>query len=576
MKKLLGILFLLFPMFAWADNQTMNPANWTFDASARTVTIDSIANLRHVLRIVNTTDEVTIYEPSDPDRGGSQSGKVVTLDFNTTQMSDGDALWITYETANLVNSAAFGELSVATPFPEVQLQFTYNLNPDLIETRLNNGAATVSGGLVSLSTTAGANRSAQLLSRRPVKYNAGQGTLNRFTAIFTACTADSTQYMGIGNTSDGFFIGCEGTDFGVMRRRGGVPEIRTFTVTTKSTTAENITITLDGVSSGDVVAVTDATATDVTTTANEIAAHDYSNVGPGWTAHVMGDNVIFESFSAASLTGVYSLSSATTAVASVAQTLAGTTATDSVTNLADFSEGPLPFTIDVLKGNVYQIRYQWLGFGSIGYYIENPRTGEWHLMHMIGYANANIIPSLSNPTLPLMAMVKNTGNTTDIVLQSASMAGFTEGVVISHTPPANISASKDSVGTSETPILSLHNHTIFQNILNRVEVDVLSLIVSVDGTKPAIIRLRKNPILTGASFSAIDVDRSVLRKDTSATIVTGGTVQEFTVSKEGVIILGSDIFQAFHLQVTDTLTLSAEATSGTTNVRVSFGTQDFF
>ena len=59
-------------------------------------------------------------------------------------------------------------------------------------------------------------------------------------------------------------------------------------------------------------------------------------------------------------------------------------------------------------------------------------------------------------------------------------------------------------------------------------------------------------------------------------MVTSGTVQEFTVSKEGVIILGSDIFQAFHLQVTDTLTLSAEATSGTTNVRVSFGTQDFF
>ena len=190
---------------------------------------------------------------------------------------------------------AFGELSVSEPTPVVQVQFPYNINLDIWEVRDNNGTSSVVNNMANLSTGAGANQSATLLTRVPVKYNPGQGALNRFTAIYTTGVANSTQYAGIGNSTDGYFIGYEGATFGILRRQGGKPKVSRFEITTKSLTAEDITITLNGVAVTDVT-VTNATRGDLTTTANDIAAHDYSNVGEGWEVHAMGVNVFFTSF----------------------------------------------------------------------------------------------------------------------------------------------------------------------------------------------------------------------------------------------------------------------------------------
>ena len=62
-------------------------------------------------------------------------------------------------------------------------------------------------------------------------------------------------------------------------RRYGIHETRTLTVTTGSSHAENITITLDSDADA-TVAVTNTG--DVTLTANEIAAHDYSDYDRDW------------------------------------------------------------------------------------------------------------------------------------------------------------------------------------------------------------------------------------------------------------------------------------------------------
>lgn len=468
---------------------------------------------------------------------------------------------------------SFGEVAVAEPTPIVQLQFAYNINEKLATTRLNGGSASVSGGLLSLSTGASANREATLLSHRPIKYSSGEGGKVMFTALYTTGAADSTQWLGIGTPSDGFFFGFNGTAFSILRRQGGAPETRILTVSTKSSTAEDITITLNSDALA-TVAVTDGA--DTTVTANEIAAADYSGVGPGWVAHSMGSTVIFTSFEASAQGGTYTLSSASTAVGTFALGVTGATPTETVVALADWSEGSLPFTLDPTKGNVFMIQYQWLGFGMITYLIENPDTGRFIPVHKIKYANSAVIPSLNNPSLPLCAVVKNAANTSDIVLKSSSMAGFTEGKIESHVPPSSISANKAAIGTSETPVLSIHNHTIYQGVLNRVEVDILALSISVDGTKPAIVRIRHNPTLVGASFSDIDANTTVLRSDNSATSASGGEAIEFTLSKEQSIIIGKDVLEKIHLEVGETFTVSIEATNGTTDARVTILYEDFF
>ena len=87
-------------------------------------------------------------------------------------------------------------------------------------------------------------------------------------------------------------------------------------------------------------------------------------------------------------------------------------------------KNPSAITLDPTKGNVFQIKYQWLGFGTIKFFIEHADDGLLHLVHTIAYANTNTTPSVDNPTLPLCLAAKNTSNTSDIVLRSGSLAGF--------------------------------------------------------------------------------------------------------------------------------------------------------
>lgn len=431
--------------------------------------------------------------------------------------------------------AAFGALSVSELTPLVNVEFSYVIHPNIVNTRLNHGTAVVDSNRMKLSTGAAANQSAQLFTKVPVKYYSGVGARGRFSALYTAGVVGSKQLVGIGDAGDGYFVGFNGADFGFLRRSGGNPEIRSITVTARSLTAENITITLDGDADA-TVAVSDATAGDVTTTANEIAAHDYSNLGRGWKAIANGAIVNFISYNSQPRNGIYSLSGATNAVATTSQKLAGNTPTDTWVKQTEWNadrflqstdpdNSPANVTLDPTKGNVFQIKYQWLGFGQINLYIEHPEDGQLELAHSINYANANTVPSINSPTLPLCALVENTSNTTDMVLYSSSMAGFAEGKIpeqseVKHTHIIDVTFSSTAI----VPAITLHNNGVFAGRLNRVRMKIKSISVQVISGKPAVIQLIKEATLTGASFSDHSTGESVALIDTTAVGTTNGEV----------------------------------------------------
>ena len=467
---------------------------------------------------------------------------------------------------------AFGETTIAEPTPVVQLQFAYNVNAALISERTNGGTLTVDTNRAKLSTGAAANQSSTFLSRVPIKYGAGQGGLCRFTRVWTAGASDSEQTQGIGDAGDGFFFGFNGTAFGVLRRNGGVPEIRTLTVTTKSTTAEDITITLNGDAASDVT-VTDATSGDVTTTANDIASHDFSGVGRGWKSTAVGDTVVFIAYDASSRTSTYSLSGASTAVGTFAQTLAGAAPTDTwvaqtawnVDNMDGDNDAANPsgMTLDITKGNIYQIRYQWLGYGMITFSMEDSETGQLVDVHKIKYANSSADVTVANPTLPLCASVINTSNTSDIIGYTPSFSGFTEGKILDGSVRLGTSIEYAGVGTTETPVLTIRNNEIHASKLNRVMDQIMFVSISTEGTKPATIRFKTNSTLTAASFAEVSSGVSTMQVDTTATGISGGT-EQFAV---GMAKVDSEIFDLketnFALAPGDSLTISVEASSGT-------------
>ena len=73
--------------------------NYTFNASAKTVTFNSYSTLElnRLLLITNATRNTIIYNFASPALGGTVSGNTITLLTDTTIMNDNDKLQIFYE-----------------------------------------------------------------------------------------------------------------------------------------------------------------------------------------------------------------------------------------------------------------------------------------------------------------------------------------------------------------------------------------------------------------------------------------------------------------------------------------------
>lgn len=489
----------------------------------------------------------------------------------TARVTDHKALQVTSPDEG---KTAFGEALTARLRPVINHIFPYSINPYEIKSRANNaGTISVDTSMLSVSTGASANSSAEAITIGRVSYEAGLGVRGRFTGVFTTGVANSTQIIGLGDNAEGFFFGYNGTAFGVLHRYGGAFEIRTLTVTTASTTAENITVTLDGDADA-TVAVTNSGNT--TTTANEIAAHDYSDVGDGWDATAVGATVIFTSWTAGSKSGTYSISG-TTAAGTFASTVVGADPTENWTAQASWNgedifdgAGLTGVTLDPTKGNVFQITFQYLGFGAIKYYIEDPDDGELHLVHTIEYANANTRPSLNNPTLPMIVSARNTSNSSDVVLKSGSLGAFIDGEKVIKGVNRGVSHTATISSSGETPIFSWRTKEVFNSKQNRSTTKINLVSCAADHTKVVRIKFYANATLTNASFSDIDSGRSAIQKDTSATAISGGLfLFSVELGRQGsqIIDLKNDL-DIGEFDAGNTITCTCEYSAGT-NAEVS-------
>lgn len=423
-----------------------------------------------------------------------------------------------------LQKSAFGELAVAEPTQMVALQFPYNLNAAQAIPFPGNGGTITNGDThANVSTGTNSDGFALILSRDVLKYSPGEGALARFTAKFTAGVASSEQIAGAGANLNGFFFGFDGASFGVLRRSAGLPEVRDLQITTASTTAEDITITLDGDADATVTVTNSA---DVCITAREIATHNFASLGVGWGAEAHGDTVTFVSLDAASHPGTYSLSGATTAVGSFSSSIVGVSATDSWTAQTAWNidkmdgAGESGMTLDKTKGNVYQIHYQWLGYGAITFSVEDSETGEFQDVHIIKYGNTNTIPSLANPTLPLTIEARNLGNTSDLTVSSSSMAGFSEGKE-TFLGPSFAASNLFTIGnvTTEEPVLTIRNKRVYQNTINQVRIipEFVTFVSNLnDARGNTVFRVYANATPENlCSYSDVATNSSVVEKDTA-------------------------------------------------------------
>lgn len=420
----------------------------------------------------------------------------------------------------------FGSIHTENMTPVFQTDAVYGINSGQVTTGSTlSGSATASDASFVISTGTTIYAQAFIQSRKRLRYRPGQGVIGRFAASFTSGVANSYQVVGFGHAEDGVYFGYKDTDFGILYVNRGVRETRTLTITTASSTTENVTVTLNG--TAHTVAVTNSA--NIQRTVWEISTATYS----GWKAYPSGATIVFVRDAAGTASGSYSIT-ATTAVGTFAQTKAGVASTDTFIPQSTWNgdtvdgTGSSGMTLDPTKGNVYEIGIQYLGSGAITFKIEHSPTGtnntEFIVVHTLKFPNTLTATSFRNPSFPLSGAVYSAGSTTNLTVKMGSFAGFIEGEKKLHGNRFTYVNTLTTVGaTNYQALFTILNTRYYAGTANQAVVNMLSVTGALKHTSPCIFYLIKNGSLVGnPNFTTLSTNSCTLY-DTTATTVTYST-----------------------------------------------------
>jgi len=192
------------------------------------------------------------------------------------------------------------------------------------------------------------------------------------------------------------------------------------------------------------------------------------------------------------------------------------------------------FIYDPTKGTPAMIKYPYLGFGNIGFYLQNPVTSRWVLVHTIQYANSVATTQLSNPTLQLMGFTLNSGNTTNKTMYSGSVGAFISGYRSFVGNPRWSAKNNKSSITTETNILALRNSSTYNTVTNRGMLRLMNISVSSSAaTGIATVDIILNPTLGGTPAYT---PRNGSTADNGVTITSGNSIASFDTA--GTTITG--------------------------------------
>lgn len=200
--------------------------------------------------------------------------------------------------------------------------------------------------------------------------------------------------------------------------------------------------------------------------------------------------------------------------------------------------GSSGFNWNTTFGTPCMIKYPYLGYGDIEFFVQNPTTGRWILFHVIQYANTTNLIQISNPSLQVVGYVANSGNTTNLTMYSGSVGTFISGVRSFGSSPKWAADSNKSSVTTEIAALSLKNATTYNGVPNRALIRLNSISVG-NGTSSnsniVVLRIKIgatlggtpvfNPIngTTADAGVTITNGNSITSVDTAGTTVTSGT-----------------------------------------------------
>jgi len=221
-------------------------------------------------------------------------------------------------------------------------------------------------------------------------------------------------------------------------------------------------------------------------------------------------------------------------------------------------------------GNVMQVRYPFLGYGAITFWVENPSNGFWILCHTIQYPNSTASVQVSNPSFPFFAVVTNSGNTSNLIMYVGSVGVFISGQRQFLGAQWATSALKNTIST-EANLFNLRNCTTYNTVSNTGLIRLRSISAVTDnGNGIATIRLKQGVTIGGSpSFAPISGStadqgvtitsgNSIASVDVAGTGTTGTTIFNLVLARNSNFSIDLTPFSIF-IAPAQTLTVTAES-----------------
>ena len=131
----------------------VDQGSYVFDKDSRTITFSGIdISQEQILLITNTTDQIIIYSFADQSIGGVLVGSVLTLDYDTTSMSNTDKLQIYIDIPDVVQMVSDSNVYATSADIAFMIRYLISVMSDPVYlNKINNSLQTT---LLSGSTTA--------------------------------------------------------------------------------------------------------------------------------------------------------------------------------------------------------------------------------------------------------------------------------------------------------------------------------------------------------------------------------------------------------------------------------------
>lgn len=490
---------------------------------------------------------------------------------------------------------AFGEVLSAENTPFLQFDFTNGRPLDQITIYSNNNTYNdyyfrdSKGTIVCDNSVNSSTKKIELKSNGFTKYKPGQGLDNRFTGSFpNGYRSEMDQYVGTFTPEDslcfGYFpdgIQNPNEEFGIRYQKFGTQQKNRITIDGDATSTTILIYNIGGIlvnvsiDSGDTPSMIAKKSVEAINGRTDLNYFGYTcqyyyttTTGTYYidaVANGIYDNIV-SSFSIDTNNTGSSISiirledpKLPTTIIYPQSSWNMDTCRDEGTLQLNYIKNPSGFRLDPTKGNVYRITFQYLGFGTITFFIEQNETDILIPVHKIKYQNLNSSPSLKNPSMKLGMGITTNGTLGGTgMIESSSMTSFLQG---KFTPSSiyrsfgNSLVGNEEIGvnllTREQPgiICGIQGLEIFESINKDLSINyrinnsniyfnTINFSINKDSTSTKadiILMLIKNPELIYITNTADPTKEINIQKRNIAGEQNNGNV----LFLEGIPVLGS-------------------------------------